>query len=122
MAGKLQVMLYVNDVDKIAAFFEQALDATCIATKSLPEGFKQVTLAINDGAQINLFAVSFIKKYSPEVSLATPSLMFLVADVPAARNKMLQFSSVVGEIMDNAGQPAFSFKDPEGHYFAIGKA
>ncbi|WP_170999600.1 VOC family protein [Paucilactobacillus kaifaensis] len=122
MNSNLQVMLYVNDVEKIATFFEQALDAKIIATNPLPEGFKQVTLAINDGAQISLFSVSFIKKYSPEVSLEIPSLMFLVADVNAARNKMLHFSSDVGEIVDNAGQPAFNFRDPEGHYFAIGRA
>lgn len=81
MFKKLQsVMVYVEDVEAAKEFWTTKFDFVVKETIELPEDFKGYDLAPNDYAEtsMTLFSKDFIRKYSPEVSLETPSLMFEV--------------------------------------------
>lgn len=73
-----QVMLYVDDQEKAVEFWKDVMNFVVKSEDELPEGFKSVEIAPSEEAETSfvLFDKAFIEKYSPEVSLETPSLMF----------------------------------------------
>ncbi|WP_153455292.1 VOC family protein [Companilactobacillus mishanensis] len=113
-------MLYVDDVELIADFFKDALNAEIIKKTKLQDGSFELKLKVLDQVNINLYNVDFIKNFSPMVSLETPSIMFLTDDVEATHEQISKYSKDVGDIMVQGCQKVFNFSDPEGHYFAIG--
>ncbi|MQS52084.1 VOC family protein [Companilactobacillus mishanensis] len=122
MLKKFELMLYVDDVELIADFFKDALNAEIIKKTKLQDGSFELKLKVLDQVNINLYNVDFIKNFSPMVSLETPSIMFLTDDVEATHEQISKYSKDVGDIMVQGCQKVFNFSDPEGHYFAIGTA
>jgi len=115
---KTRLMLYVNDVDLVADFWREKFGATTVATDPLPDGSVNIVLATPFGVELSFFSREFIKQYSPEVLDNQPSVMFFSEDFAALHDRLAGATPIV----DDNGQPAFGFPDPEGHYFAIGKA
>jgi len=46
MINKVRVMLYVDDVNMIKDFWQQAVSATVVETLALPERYQGIVLAI----------------------------------------------------------------------------
>ncbi|WP_125713427.1 VOC family protein [Companilactobacillus kedongensis] len=120
MLKKFEVMLYVQDVSIIGDFFEKTLDAKIVKETSMIDGSISLKLSLLDQVEINLYTVSFVKKYSPMVSLEMPSLMFVVDDIDQVHDQVAKYAKDISTISVQGGQKVFSFADPEGHYFAVG--
>ncbi|APX71353.1 hypothetical protein M5C72_11390 [Companilactobacillus allii] len=120
MLQKLEVMLYVRNVDLIARFFEDALGATLIKETEMIDTSTEIKLSVLDQVNINLYDVEFIREYSPMVSLEMPSLMFLTNDIREVHDRIEMFANTISEISTQGDQLVFNFSDPEDHHFAVG--
>lgn len=116
-----QVMLYVEKFDVAVEFFTEDLGFVILDEMELVEGFKSVTIApsIDNETEIVLFDKKFIKKYSPEVSLETPSLMFNTTDIEKFYTELKAKEITVSELVDMQKFRVFNFSDREGNYFAV---
>ena len=116
-----QVMLYVEKFDVAVEFFTEDLEFVILDEMELVEGFKSVTIApsIDNETEIVLFDKKFIKKYSPEVSLETPSLMFNTTDIDKLYTELKAKEITVSEVVDMQSFRVFNFSDREGNYFAV---
>ena len=116
-----QVMLYVEKFDVAVEFFTEDLEFVILDEMELVEGFKSVTIApsIDNETEIVLFDKKFIKKYSPEVSLETPSLMFNTTDIDKLYTELKAKEITVSELVDMQNFRVFNFSDREGNYFAV---
>lgn len=124
MFKKLQsVMVYVDDVEAAKEFWKTKFDFVVKETIELPEDFKGYDLAPNEAAEttMTLFSKAFIEKYSPEVSLGTPSLMFEVENIEALYEESKTRGVEVGELVEIPGTKTFNFQDGQGNYFAVGE-
>lgn len=85
-----QVMLYVDDVDKAKAFWTETLEFVVISETPLAEDYVAVEVSPTKDAETSLtiMAKEFIEKYSPEVNLGTPSLMFKEKNFDALYSKL----------------------------------
>ena len=122
MFKKLQsVMVYVEDVEAAKEFWTTKFDFVVKETIELPEDFKGYDLAPNDDAEtsMKLFSKDFIRKYSTEVSLETPSLMFEVENIEALYEESKTRGIEVGELVEIPGTKTFNFQDGQGNYFAV---
>ncbi|MGX6428700.1 VOC family protein [Levilactobacillus yonginensis] len=115
---KTRVMLYVDNVALVVKFWRESFETTTVAESLLPDGSTNIVLAVPFGVELSFFSNEFIKKYSPEVLGNQPSIMFFSDDFEGLHERLAGATP----ISDDNGQPAFGFPDPEGHYFAIGKA
>jgi len=115
---KMRTMLYVDDVDQIVQFWQDNLGAKVVEINALPDGSDNIVLNLAPGVELSFFTKAFIRQYSPEVLGNTPSLMLFTDDFDGLHDRL----TTAGEIVDDNGQLAFNFCDPEGNYFAIGKA
>ncbi|WP_125762832.1 VOC family protein [Companilactobacillus hulinensis] len=120
MLQKLEVMLYVRNVDLIAKFFEDALGATLIKETKMIDGSFEIKLSVLDQVNINLYDVEFIREYSPSVSLEMPSMMFLTNDVRDLHDQIEMYANTISEVSAQGDQLVFNFSDPEDHYYAVG--
>ena len=118
MINKTRIMLYVEDVEKIAHFWVDTIDAIELERQDLPENFLSITLKINDQVEFSLFPKEFIKKYSPEVLGNTPSIMLFSSNF----NELHQKIENAMDIMIQGSLQTFAFPDPEGNYFVIAEA
>ena len=107
MLQSMNLMIYVDDVEKVAAFFEQAAETPRITVPILPE------------ACLQFYSHAFIQKYSPEVALNSPSIIFYVDDLASAHARLLQMGATVNEIVLVGSQQTFNFADPEGNWYAV---
>ena len=116
-----QVMLYVEKFNDTVEFFTEDLGFVILDEMELVEGFKSVTIApsIDNETEIVLFDKKFIKKYSPEVSLETPSLMFNTTDIDQLYTELKAKEITVSELVDMQKFRVFNFSDREGNYFAV---
>ena len=124
MFKKLQsVMVYVDDVEAAKEFWTTKFDFVVKETIELPEDFKGYDFAPNDDAEtsMTLFSKDFIRKYSPELSLETPSLMFEVENIESLYEKSKTRGVEVGELVEIPGTKTFNFQDGQGNYFAVGE-
>ena len=74
-----------------------------------------IVVQLSPAIELSLFTTSFIKRYSPEVSQTTPSLM-LFSDEFEQLHKRLPNT---GHIINNNGVRTFNFADPEAHFFVV---
>ena len=124
MFKKLQsVMVYVDDVEAAKEFWKTKFDFVVKETIELPEGYKGYDLAPNEAAEttMTLFSKAFIEKYSPEVNLGTPSLMFEVENIEALYEESKNKGVEVGELIEILGTKTFNFQDGQSNYFAVGE-
>ncbi|MST87471.1 VOC family protein [Lactobacillus porci] len=118
---QVEIMLYVNDPEKCAKFWSEEVGFIVKEEGKGPEESKNYLLAASKNAEssLHLFDREVIAKYSPELDLATPSLLFSCDDVKKARQKLLDKGVTVGEVVDMGSAETCNFADPEGHYFAF---
>lgn len=116
-----EVMLYVKDFAKSLEFWTQVLGFKIVEESDLPEGYKKIALKEEDADQtaLVLFDRKFIEKYSKEVLDNFPSIMFETRDLEALRERLLERSLHVGEIVDMGPFKVTNFSDFEGNYFAV---
>ena len=116
-----QVMLYVKDQQQSIKFFKDALQFHVIKEEVLPEDYHSYEIAPKESNEtsIVIFDQEFIKKYSPMVSLETPSLMFKTDDALKLREDMVAKGITVGDVMELPHGTVFNFSDYEGNYFAV---
>jgi len=115
---KTRIMLYVTDVDRSVKFWQDYFDLPVVAKMPLADGSQNVVLTLNAGTELSLFSRSFIVAYSPEVRNNVPSLMLFSERFEELHDELPGAT----EIVDDNGQLAFGFPDPDGTYFAVGQA
>lgn len=125
MLKKLKnVMLYVEDTNSALEFWTQKMDFTVKEELSLMENFKGYEMAPDENSETSLviFPIAFIEKYSPEVSLETPSLMFEVENIEAVYEDLKERDVYVGELVEIPAMKTFNFFDGQDNYFAVSEA
>ncbi len=75
-----------------------------------------------EDAHIVLMDRALVERFSPEVSTATPPLLFHVADIEAVHEKMEKGGATVSPLVDMGGMRSFSFSDDEGHWMAAAES
>lgn len=115
----IELMLYVEDVPRIADFWQAGLGAKRLSQHVMPDESLQITLELFDAVHLVLFDREFIAKYSPEVIDNFPSLLLKVSDLDYYHEHLKQFSPVVNPIAEQAGNRLFNFADPEDNYFVL---
>ncbi|PHK48639.1 VOC family protein [Staphylococcus edaphicus] len=116
-----QVMLYVDDQKEAVSFWRETMGFVVISEEEMAEGFKAVEVAPNESVETSLSIIekAFMKQYSPEVSLATPSLMFKEKDFDALYEKLKEKGLTGHDIIEMSGTRVFNFQDGQGNYFAV---
>ncbi|MCD8852330.1 VOC family protein [Staphylococcus xylosus] len=116
-----QVMLYVDNQSKSVEFWTDILGFVVVSEEEMAEGFKAVEVAPNESVEtsISIIEKDFMEKYSPEVSVTTPSLMFKEKDLDALYEKLKEKGLTGHEIIEMSGTRVFNFQDGQGNYFAV---
>lgn len=116
-----QVMLYVDDQAKSVEFWTDILGFVVVSEEEMAEGFKAVEVAPNESVEtsISIIEKDFMEKYSPEVSVTTPSLMFKEKDLDALYERLKEKGLTGHEIIEMSGTRVFNFQDGQGNYFAV---
>lgn len=125
MLKKLKnVMLYVEDINSALEFWTKKLNFTLKEELDLMENFKGYEVAPDENSETSLviFPIAFIEKYSPEVSLETPSLMFEVENIEAVYEDLKKKDVHVGELVEIPDMKTFNFNDGQENYFAVSEA
>ena len=114
-----QVMLYVEDQQQAMEFWTTKLGFTALSDTT--NGLRVITLVPKDEGQtaIVLHDKKKIAEMSPELVLATPSLMFIARDVQGLYDRLVVEQVTVGELVDTPYGKVFNFADFEGNYFAV---
>lgn len=117
MFSKTRNMLYVDDVEKVASFWEK-LGAQEVERTKLPDDSVNVVVRLFAQVEFSFFAKSFIEVFSPEVLGNTPSIMIYTDDLAAMH---AQIENAMPITTQN-GVDTFAFPDPEGNYFVFAQA
>ncbi|SUK26059.1 Glyoxalase/bleomycin resistance protein/dioxygenase superfamily protein [Staphylococcus aureus] len=93
----------------------------CVSETPLAEDYVAVEVSPTKDAETSLtiMAKEFIEKYSPEVNLGTPSLMFKEKNFDALYLKLNDLGLTGHDIVEMNGQRVFNFQDGQGNYFAV---
>ncbi|KKI21367.1 MULTISPECIES: VOC family protein [unclassified Leucobacter] len=115
------VMIYVTDPRAVADFWVGTVGFTELSSQELDGKTLSVEIAHtpDSEAALTLFDRAVVAQMSPELDLATPSILFASRDVRAMRDALEAQGATVGPIAEHGGQTTFNFADPEGHYFAV---
>ena len=116
-----RVMLYVDDQAKAVEFWTDILGFVVVSEEEMAEGFKAIEVAPNNDVEtsISIIEKEFMEKYSPEVSVTTPSLMFKEKDLDALYEKLKEKGLTGHDIIEMSGTRVFNFQDGQGNYFAV---
>lgn len=114
-----QVMLYVDDQEQSKKFWTEKLGF--IVVSDIDNGMRIITIAPNEDAQtsIVLHDKKKIAEMSPELNLATPSLMFYAQNLDELYKEFQAKNITVGELMKMPFGKVFNFADDEENYFAV---
>lgn len=114
-----QVMLYVADVAAAGAFWESL--GFVILEESEADGTLVLEVAPSATSNLHfvLYDLNYVESHSPEVNIATPSILFTASDVLDLYQRMQALNVTVGELVQLGEQLIFNFADPEGNYFAV---
>lgn len=117
--NKIQLMLYVDDVQKAQEFW-LALDFVLIEAQTM-DGTLVVELALTKESPIHfvLYDRKFIEAHSPEVATNSPSLMFYSDKIVELYKKVKAQGVAMGDLILLDDQYVFNFSDPDGNYFAV---
>lgn len=116
-----KVMIYVKDPKAVADFWVDKIGFTKVKVDMHETNILSVELIpnITSDASIVLFDRSVVEKMSPELNLATPSILFSSYDVKDMRNKLINTGVNVGAVVEMGDSLTFNFSDIEGNYFAV---
>lgn len=119
MNNDVEVMLYVTDVEREAAFWQ----SVGFIERDRQDMGKTMMVQVAPSAEgdfaLNLFDIAFIREESPEVADNVPSIMFHSDDVEALYHKMQSLEIETGELVEMGLQKVFNFANPDGLYFAV---
>lgn len=118
-----QLMLYVENQKTIRDFWVTHFNF--VVTNEMSNGdMYMVELAPHTEAETTMVLHNReqIAKMSPELDMATPSLLFSSDDLDGLHTRLKAAGITVGEIVNMPGQRVFNFADPENHYFAVKEA
>lgn len=115
-----QIMLYANDQDAALAFWTEKVGFALIAEQS-GEGMRwfEVAPAKDSETSIVLHNKELVAKFSPEVNLGTPSLMFYSNELDELYRSLSDKGVTVGELVAMPFGRVFNFADHENNYFAV---
>lgn len=116
-----QIMLYVNGQDSAIKFWTEKVGFVVKAEEDNGAGFRWIEIApsLDSETSIVLHNKEFVEKMSPELNLATPSLMFYSDDLEEFRSDLSNKNVFVGEIVNMPSGRVFNFADDEENYFAV---
>lgn len=116
-----KVMVYVNDPERVAAFWEREIGFSRRDTQRMEGRVLSVELAAapDDTTALVLFDRSTVARMSPELDLATPSILFGSKDAAGMRASLEAAGITVGDLVTMGGRTTFNFADPEDNYFAV---
>ncbi len=116
-----QVMVYVKDPRVVADFWTAKVGFTEVKQDEMEGKVISVEISPNttSDTHIVLFDCEFVKKFSPEINLGAPSILFSTYDIKAMHKNMKDSGVAVGDVMELQGMVTFNFPDPEGNYFAV---
>lgn len=113
------VVLYVNDVDACLNFWTEKVGMVAKGAKEAgPFSIPSVGFA-DQAFDFQLVPLELMKNNPDGLDLATPSIAFAVADLPATREKLVAAGVAATEVGDHGGTRAFAFPDNEGRWFAV---
>lgn len=115
-----QVMIYVNDQEKAVKFWTEKVGFHLIS-EDRNEVMRWYEIAPTKDAETSfvLHNKELVAKYSPGVSLGTPSLLFYSKNLEQLYKEFQDKDITVGEIMVVEEGKVFNFADDEGNYFAV---
>lgn len=115
------VMVYVKDVRKVADFWVTKIGFKELSTNEFDDQLISIELTPKDSSDTHLvlFDKEFVRKYSPEINLLPPSILFTTYDLNQMHQDLLNQGVKVGQIMEMGGKRSFNFPDPEDNYFAV---
>jgi lactoylglutathione lyase len=118
---QLKVMVYVDHPEACEKFWIQDVGFVLKEEGVGPEETKTYFITTDEEASfgIRLFKKDAVARFSPEISLATPSLLFGVRDVRGMHDRLAKNGVTVTDVMTMGDMTTFSFCDLEGHYFAV---
>ncbi|MFY8330957.1 VOC family protein [Vagococcus carniphilus] len=119
MINQVDIMLYVNNVNEAAEFWQKGFGVTEVETVDLPESFLSIKLTLLNQVSLQLFDKVFIQQFSPEVAMNPPSLLFKTDNIEALHQQLKLVSPFVSEIINETGVKQFHFSDKENNYFAV---
>ncbi|PTK01365.1 VOC family protein [Mammaliicoccus sciuri] len=116
-----QVMIYVDGQEKAVDFWTEVLNFVIISEETMAEGFKALEVAPSKQVETSLSIIEkeFMEKYSPEVNLGTPSLMFKEEKFDELYEKLKEKDLTGHDVIDLSGTRIFNFHDGQGNYFAV---
>lgn len=116
-----KVMVYVENPRTVADFWVQKLGFVERETQQMNGSVLSVEVAHEAGSEAALviFDRAVVAKMSPELDLATPSILFASRDVTQMREDLKAQGVTVGELVEHGGTITFNFSDPEDNYFAV---
>lgn len=116
-----QVMIYVDGQEKAVDFWTEVLNFVIISEETMAEGFKALEVAPSKQVETSLSIIEkeFMEKYSPEVNLGTPSLMFKEEKFDELNEKLKEKDLTGHDVIDLSGTRIFNFHDGQGNYFAV---
>jgi lactoylglutathione lyase len=115
-----QIMLYVNNQEESVKFWTEKAGFTVLSEND-NGAMKWFVIAPSKDAQtsIVLHNKEVVAKFSPELNLETPSLMFFTKDLDQLYKDFNDKNITVGEIVNIPGGRVFNFADNEENYFAV---
>lgn len=115
-----QIMLYVNNQDEAVEFWTEKVGFHIVSENNM-NGMRWIEVAPKEGAEtsIILHDKEVVAKFSPELNLGTPSLMFFSQDIDQLRNELVNKKVTVGDIVEMPTGRVFNFADGEENYFAV---
>lgn len=115
------VMIYVDDPRGVADFWINTIGFSEVDAQELDGRalFVEITPTVESDAHVTLFDRKLVAQSSPELDLATPSILFKSADITEMRDKLVEAGVTVGGIVEAGGMTTFNFADPEGNWFAV---
>lgn len=116
-----EIMLYVNDQQKVADFWVGKLDFVIESKQDYGEAY---FLVLSDGRENSTKLVlqnkAVVAASEPMLNLETPSILLTTDDIDGLYQKFQDENVTVGEkVVFPDGKKVFNFADPEGNYFAI---
>lgn len=116
-----KVMIYVTDPRSVADFWVQKLGFVEREAQQFDGNVLSVEVAHAEASEAALviFDRAVVAQMSPELDLATPSILFASRDVADMRSRLVAQGVTVGDLVEHGGTMTFNFADPEGHYFAV---
>ena len=117
-SNNINIMLYVNDVEKEMEFWKSI--GWFISSKTEIEGYQSFDMRAYDQSTtcFTVYDIEFIKKFSPEVADMVPSILFESNEIDKVWNVVKGKSDFCSEINEIPFKH-FNFKTPNGMYFAV---